>query len=340
MCGRDHIALGVVCNAAGDKVLVARRPQGSHLGGMWEFPGGKVRSDETAFQALKRELFEEINIDTRDCSPLISFDYDYPDKPLHFSVWKVTGWSGKLKGMEGQETQWADISSLAAADFPPANRGIIAACRLPAVYLITPDLDRYTPAFVAELREYVTAGVKLVQYRNKISEHHKPAVIKLMDACRSGGAELIINSSPEFAGEVGAGGVHLTSERLLGLTRRPLPASSWVAASCHNMHELMHAVKIDVDFCVLSQVRKKGSTVSEANRDRHALFPDHALGWDGFSELVRQLPVPVYALGGMMLSDLAHAASHGAQGIALISDVWDRPGSAARITRALTRYGL
>ena len=337
MCGRDHIALGVVYNVAGDKVLVARRLQGSHLGGMWEFPGGKVGSDETALQALKRELFEEINIDIRDCSPLISFDYDYPDKPLHFSVWKVHGWTGQLHGKEGQQTQWVDISSLSAADFPPANKGIISACTLPAVYLITPDLDRYSPAFMNELRNYLAAGVKLVQFRSKSAKNHKPAVMEMIDACRRHGAQLIVNSTPEFAVEAGADGVHLTAGRLLELTGRPLPSGSRVAASCHNARELMHAVEIDVDFCVLSPVRKKGSAAAGADGGQAANYPDNTLGWDGFSEQVRQMPVPVYALGGMRLSDLAHAAAHGAQGIALISDVWGRSDSAARINRALTR---
>lgn len=325
--------MGIVYDDARDKVLVARRPRQSHLGGMLEFPGGKVRSDETAFQALKRELLEEINIDIGDCSPLISFDFDYPGKPLRFSVWKVHGWTGQLEGKEGQVTKWVDISSLAAADFPPANKGIIAACKLPAVYLITPDLDNYTPAFVGELREYVAAGVRLVQYRSKKSNYRKPVVIEMMDICRSGGAELLINSTPEVAVEVGADGVHLTSERLLELTGRPLPYGSWVAASCHNMYELMHAVKIDVDFCVLSQVRKKGPVAAGGSNSQAAIFTDNTLGWDGFSKMVRQIPVPVYALGGMKLSDLDRARQHGGQGIALISDVWDRPDSAARIAR-------
>ena len=334
---RIDIVLGVIYSTARDKVLAARRPQGSHLGGMWEFPGGKVGSDETALQALKRELFEEVNIDVRDCSPLISFDYDYPDKPLRFSVWKVHGWTGQLQGKQGQQTQWVDIPSLNAADFPPANKGIITACKLPAVYLITPDLDSYAPAFMNELRQYLAAGVKLVQFRSKSANNHKPAVMEMIDACRRHGAELIVNSTPEFALEAGADGVHLTAERLLKLTGRPLPAGSRVAASCHNMRELMHAVQIDADFCVLSPVREKGSAAAGGDGGQAANCADNTLGWDGFSEQVRQIPVPVYALGGMRLADLAHAAARGAQGIALISDVWGRSDSAAGIKDALIK---
>ena len=256
---------------------------------------------------------------------------------MRFSVWQVHGWAGKLEGKEGQETQWVDISSLAATEFPAANKGIISACKLPAMYLITPDLDSYSPAFMDELRKYLAAGVKLVQFRSKSAHNHKPEVLEMIDACRRHGAELIVNSTPEFAMEAGAGGVHLTGERLLELTGRPLPAGPWVAASCHNMRELLHAVEIDVDFCVLSRVRTKGSAATGGDGGQSANDADNTLGWDGFSEQVRQIPVPVYALGGMRLSDLAHAALHGAQGIALISDVWDRPDSVARINQALSR---
>lgn len=307
---RVDIVLGVIHNATGDKVLVARRPQGSHLGGLWEFPGGKVRDGETALDALKRELYEEVNVEAGDCTPLISFDYDYPGRSLRFEVWKVRSWTGQATGKEGQETRWADTDSLSAQDFPPANRGVISACKLPDIYLITPDLDSYSPAFMNELDGYLAAGVKLVQFRSKSAHDHKPAVLEMMDACRRHGAELMVNSTPEFAREVGAHGVHLTGARLLQLTERPLPAAFRVAASCHNPEELNHAAAAGIDFCVLSPVRKPSGK------------PGIPLGWDRFSGMISRVPIPVYALGGMRLSDVDEARRRGAQGIALISGVW------------------
>ena len=327
---RISVVLGVVYNDAKDKALIARRPNDSHLGGLWEFPGGKVREGETAFQALKRELLEEINIDVRDISPspLIAFDYDYPDKSLRFSVWRIADWAGELRGMEGQEIDWADVSSLSEKDFPEANKGIITACKLPGIYLITPDLDSYPPVFIDKLAEYISAGVSLMQFRSKKSElnAHKGIIREAIKRCDSLGTELIINSTPEFAAELGASGVHLSSERLLQLTARPLGYSFRVGASCHNMRELEHAVKIGADFCVLSQVNKSQSHDDDVN----------ILGWDGFSAMVNKIPIPVYALGGMKLTDLSLARKQGAQGIALIGDVWNRPDSAARIAKTLT----
>ena len=319
---RIDIVLGVIRNPTGDKVLIARRPQGSHLGGLWEFPGGKVRDGETALGALKRELYEEVNITAGRCTPLISFDYDYPGRSLRFEVWKVRSWTGEVAGKEGQETRWADTASLSVADFPPANRGVIAACKLPGTYLITPDLESYSPVFMEKLDACLAAGVKLVQFRSKSGNDHKPAVMEMIEACRRHGAGLMVNSTPEFAVEAGADGVHLTSARLLRLAERPLPAGVRVAASCHGPEELSHAVKVGVDFCVLSPVRKPSGK------------PGIPLGWDRFSGMAGSVPIPVYALGGMRLSDLDTARRHGAQGIALISEVWDRPDATATL-RAL-----
>lgn len=316
-----NVVLGLIYNATGDKVLVARRPPDAHLGGLWEFPGGKVKAGELALDALKRELYEEVNVVAGACTPLLSFDYDYPDKSLRFMVWKIHEWSGEVMGKEGQETRWVAVSSLPAQDFPPANKGIIAACKLPPVYLITPDLDNYPPEFTSELQGYLAAGVKLVQFRSKTTNNRASALGRILHTCRSHGAELVVNSSPAFAREVGASGVHLSSARLRQLNERPLPAGSWVAASCHDPDELHHAVEIGVDFCVLSQVRRSAG--------KHGT----ALGWKRFSDLVGRIPIPVYALGGMKLSDLGQARVHGAQGIALISDVWGRTGSAARLAR-------
>ena len=215
------------------------------------------------------------------------------------------------------------MASLSEQDFPPANRGMIAACRLPGIYLITPDLDNYSAAFMDALHNCLAAGVKLVQFRSKSALDHQPAVMEMLNLCRRHGAGLMVNSTPEFVREVGAAGVHLTGARLLRLTKRPLPAALRVAASCHGPEELRHAAAIGVDFCVLSPVREASGK------------PGIPLGWERFSDLAARIPFPVYALSGMQLPDLHRARQHGAQGIALISDVWRRPDAAARLKKYL-----
>ena len=323
---RTGVALGIVHNAAQDQVLIARRSQDAHLGGLWEFPGGKIRAGETSLQALRRELAEETGIEVREAAPLLSFPYDYPGKPLRFAVWEVTRWRGAAQGKEGQEIAWADRTSLSAADFPAANKGIIAACKLPSLYLITPDLESYPPDFAEQLAECLSAGVSLTQFRSKKAGLNAlmPVLAALLESCQQAGARLLVNGAPDQATALGAAGVHLNSDRLMQTPARPLPRPLLVAASCHNRRELEQAVKIDADFCVLGPVRRGHGDAAP-------------LGWDRFAALTRQTPIPVYALGGMKLDDLPAARRNGAQGIALISDVWGRPDAGTRLGQALKR---
>ncbi len=320
--GRVKIALGVVYNDKKDKVFIARRSQDSHLGGIWEFPGGKIKADENEIQALKRELFEEINIHIKKCAPLMSFNYDYPDQSLTFSVWRVDEWYGEIKGREGQEVTWCALSSLTEVQFPPSNKGIITACMLPAVYLLTPDRAHYSLAFIEQLSAYISAGIELVQFRSKTSspEDNREVILKINKLCQRANARLLVNSSAEFARQLGVAGVHLSSERLMQLKARPLDEAFLVAASCHNENELEHAFRIGVDFCVLSQIRE---SPGESR--------DNILGWDRLARMIAEAPLPVYALGGVRLDELATARNNGAQGIALISDVWSREDALAEI---------
>ena len=89
-----------------------------------------------------------------------------------------------------------------------------------------------------------------------------------------------------------------------------------------NCGKLEQAVKMGADFCVLGPVRRGHGDAAP-------------LGWDRFAAMARQTLIPVYALGGMKLEDLPAARRNGAQGIALISDVWGRPNAGARLGQAL-----
>ncbi len=324
---RVSVAVGVVCD--GKRVLAARRPPGAHQGGLWEFPGGRVEPGETPLQALRRELYEEVNLQDGEFAPLMTFDYDYPDRSLRFAVFRVTRPVGALRPREGQELSWAAPESLGQLDFPAANRGIIAACRLPPLYLVTPDPAEYGPSFSDDLAERLAAGVRLVQLRCARPDKQRRAIAAALAACRRRGARLLLNAAPAFAAAAGAAGVHLSSRRLLRLDQRPLGRDYWVAASCHDRRQLQHAVEIGADFCVLSRVRASTSHDDAANA------PSRLLGWDGFAALANRTPIPVYALGGVRLAELDQACAQGAQGIAVLGDAWNRAGGAAALARAL-----
>jgi 8-oxo-dGTP diphosphatase len=125
-----HVAVGVIFdNQKADQILIAKRPQHLHQGGLWEFPGGKVAAGETVDQALKRELFEELGITVIQSQPLMQVEHNYSDKQVFLDIWTVTQYSGEARGLEGQECRWIAMQRLLCAEskyqFPEANKAIL-----------------------------------------------------------------------------------------------------------------------------------------------------------------------------------------------------------------------
>ena len=107
------------------RVLLAKRPKGKSMEGLWEFPGGKVESGESVFDALKRELHEEVALTINSSSELMVIEHDYGDKCVKLDVHLVTDFSGDAHGAEGQKSAWVAIDKLDEYNFPAANVDII-----------------------------------------------------------------------------------------------------------------------------------------------------------------------------------------------------------------------
>ncbi|WP_392439978.1 8-oxo-dGTP diphosphatase MutT [Edwardsiella piscicida] len=125
-----QIAVGIIRNARRE-IFIARRQSGSHLAGLWEFPGGKIEPGEHAQQALARELQEEVGIAVAPASAqlLRRIEHTFSDRRVVLHFFLVSAWQGDPCGREGQETRWAAAASLYADDFPAPNRAIIDALR-------------------------------------------------------------------------------------------------------------------------------------------------------------------------------------------------------------------
>ena len=119
-----HVVAAVVINA-NNEVLIAKRPQASHQGGRWEFPGGKLEEHELPEAGLVRELREELGILVTDSEPFIEIQHDYPDKSVFLEVWRVNSFSGEAYGCESQEIRWVSKSELSRYQFPDANLAIL-----------------------------------------------------------------------------------------------------------------------------------------------------------------------------------------------------------------------
>ena len=305
------IAIGLIRRA--DCVLTSLRSLEAHQGGLREFPGGKIEPGESPERALARELKEETGVAIRNPEPLIQFSWRYEDRLLRFHVFTVRDFDGDPRLAGDDDLRWMKIEALRVEDFPPASRIMINALKLPDRYLITPNVE--DPArFLQCFRRALERGVRLAVFRdNRLDDDAYKEVARRMvaEAAAAGASILLHDREPAVLADMGAAGVHLSAAALRRCRRRPVAANRWFAASCHNADELEMAASLDADFAVLGPVRET---------------PGHpgvrGLGWDAFAELVGDLPMPVYGLGGLGMGDLAECRRRGGQGIAGIRGLW------------------
>jgi 8-oxo-dGTP diphosphatase len=124
------VAAAALVDDAG-RVLVAQRPEGKALAGLWEFPGGKVEAGERPEEALARELFEELGVAVRasDMSPFAFASHAYDGFHLLMPLWLCRRWAGEARGLEGQAVRWLPIPALDADEMPPADVSLVAALK-------------------------------------------------------------------------------------------------------------------------------------------------------------------------------------------------------------------
>ena len=105
------------------RILLAQRPEGKQLAGLWEFPGGKLEPDETPEAALVRELEEELSIRVNESTlePLTFASFTYPTFHLLMPLYGCKKWSGSIQPREGQAIAWVETSRLRDYPAPPAD---------------------------------------------------------------------------------------------------------------------------------------------------------------------------------------------------------------------------
>jgi 8-oxo-dGTP diphosphatase len=123
-----RIGVAVIWNQAG-QISIDKRKAGGSMGGLWEFPGGKVEAGETVAECIVREIREELGIEISVGEHLISIDHTYPAFQLTLIVHHCQHISGIPQPIESDEVRWVDVSDLDDYEFPAANVEIINAIR-------------------------------------------------------------------------------------------------------------------------------------------------------------------------------------------------------------------
>jgi 8-oxo-dGTP diphosphatase len=121
-----RVVAAVLYDAHG-RVLIAQRPPGKHMAGFWEFPGGKVGPGESALQALRRELAEELGIELRRCHSLLQLRHDYADRSVALEVFMVDDYCGEPFGREAQALKWVPPAQLRCEELLIADRPVVEA---------------------------------------------------------------------------------------------------------------------------------------------------------------------------------------------------------------------
>ncbi|AFY52883.1 mutator mutT protein [Rivularia sp. PCC 7116] len=120
------IGVAVIWNDK-EQILIDRRRQEGAMGGLWEFPGGKIEPGETVEQCIKREIDEELAIDIEVGEHLITIDYTYTDLRVTLNVHECSHIKGIPQALECDEIRWVSLEELEKFDFPAANFQIITA---------------------------------------------------------------------------------------------------------------------------------------------------------------------------------------------------------------------
>ena len=305
------VLLAVIKDEAG-RYLIAQRQDPCRYAGFWEFPGGKKESGESRLVALQRECKEELGIDVSKARPLFQWSYKYPDRHVRLDAWLVQDYSGKPHGAEGQSLRWLSLQEFDQVNFLEANKVMNKVLSLPESYAITPEFDQVKD-FYTELEELLVKDISLLQFRAKKLEQegYQQHAKRIAERCLANKVIPLFNSAPEFVQSLPGAGLHLDSTQLMSLKSRPISSDRWLSVSCHNAEELGQAERIDADMALLSPVLPTST---------HAHGP--TLGWERLEELVAEVNIPVYALGGLSRDHMTIAQNAGCQGIASISAFW------------------
>jgi 8-oxo-dGTP diphosphatase len=182
---------------------------------------------------------------------------------------------------------------------------VVAALQQTSSYWTTSE--NLAPAVLySKVQDAIKCGAQRIQLRaHHLSEREYAELArKTLAHARKHKVEVFLNAPIALCADLKSS-LHMSSARLMQVNKRPLPDTQRIIASCHNQEELEHAQRIGVDVAVLGPVQ---STATHADAK--------PMGWDKFAELRAMVSLPIYALGGLSMNDLAIARQHGAQGIA------------------------
>ena len=310
------VAIGVLKKEG--RICLSQRQKHQTFAEKWEFPGGKVEKGESFEEALIREFKEELNIDTQQWQPLIEVPWHYEKLSVRLHVFETEMFSGNPIGNEGQEVAWFLPNELSDLDFPEANKGIVSAIQLPHQYMMSGPYQDVEDA-LNKIQQGLASGIEICQLKNRglNPDTFTDLVCRATVMCHSQGAKILLNGDIALLEQFpDVDGIQLSAQAIgdhHSQASRPIHQGKLLGISTHSLTDIEKALTLEPNFLMLSPIKPTAS------------HPDLlALGWQEFERLVKEVVVPVYALGGMKPEDVERARNFGAQGVAAISGYWPK----------------
>lgn len=288
-----QVAIAILLHQA--QVLVGWRTADQHQGNKHEFPGGKVEPGETAEQACRREVLEEVGIDVQDWHMFNSLQFEYEDVIVSLHVFHAIVPNHQLQQIRSPWT-WFKRNELQDLNFPQANQVILKRLYMTTVIKISDQIEHL----------HTLPESQILYWRVAPDAQH---AMTLMDLSIEQLSRVVVNVAlwknlnPLQQQAVAA--IHLKQSQLMQLQKGDLTVGCRYIAACHDQNSAEHAQRIGCDAILLSPVLE---TLSHPNSP--------SLGWEQFHLITQNIHLPVFALGGLQLNDLAIAQSYGAYGIA------------------------
>ena len=289
-----NVAIALLFHQA--KVLVGWRTAKQHQGNKYEFPGGKVEQGETAEQACRREVFEEVGVDLEQWHSFDIIQHEYDDIVVNLHLFYASVLTAQLQDIQ-PPWAWYRRDQLRNLNFPKANQAIIERLYWSPYIKISENLN--------EIQQI--APETLLYWR--IDELGEDQLQQLKQLNSTQLAKLIVNVDLwnmlpiEIKTQIFT--IHFKQYQVIQLNTQKLPHGVRCLAACHDLAALQQAQQVGCEAVFLSPVLATES------------HPDTAtLGWAQFSDLAAHSTIPVFALGGLKPNDLTFAQQHHAYGVA------------------------
>ena len=118
-----HVTAGLIWKRG--ELLIAKRPKGVHLEGLWEFPGGKREEGESLKDCVEREIEEELGLKVRAVKELLTVEHEYTNNSVSLHVFHCTSPTGEPKCLQAQDIKWIEPAGLGKYTFPPPDEKVV-----------------------------------------------------------------------------------------------------------------------------------------------------------------------------------------------------------------------